>query len=115
MRTSLAVLDFKTDTIEQVIDRVLDMAKAHNRNKMSMASLQSVLQKEQELKFWQAVQCITCLNPTYSTLECTMRMHCALCHSRAHTVDQCEYNLLNKVTALVRQIEPQDDRPPRED
>ena len=30
------------------------------------------------------------------------------CHSKAHTIDQCEYNLLNKAAASVRRIEPQD-------
>ena len=36
LRSTLAVLDFKVDTLEQVIDRVLNMDKAQNDNAMSM-------------------------------------------------------------------------------
>ena len=55
----------------------------------------------------QVIQCTTCLNPGHSALECTLRMHCPICHSRAHTLELCEYNLLNRNAATVRQIEPQ--------
>ena len=42
-------------------------------------------------------------------IECTLRTHCPIYHSKVHMIVQCEYNLLNKVAALVRQIRPQDD------
>mgnify|MGYP000471058202 CR=1 FL=1 len=36
-----------------------------------------------------------------------MRMHCLICHSKAHTVEQCDYNMLNRLTPVVRRMEPQ--------
>ena len=48
------------------------------------------------------IECTTYINPEHSKLECTMRTHCALCHSKAHMIDQCEYNLL---TVPISQIE----------
>ena len=76
---------------------------------MSMISRQKPLPTTEELRFRQAIQCMTCLNPGQSIVECTLRTHCAICHSNAHTLDHCEYSLLNKVVASVRRIEPQDD------
>ena len=106
----LAVLDFTKSTIDQVIEKVLDMDRLWNSNNMSMEALQKALLTKEELRFRQAVQCTTCLNPGHSTLECTMRMHYALCHSWAHTIDLCEYNLLNPPAASVRQIEQRTDK-----
>ena len=74
-----------------------------------MISRQKPLPTTEELRFRQAIQCMTCLNPGQSIVECTLRTHCAICHSNAHTLDHCEYSLLNKVVASVRRIEPQDD------
>ena len=31
---------------------------------------------------------------------------CLICHSQAHTLELCEYNLLNRNATSVRQIEP---------
>ena len=45
----------------------------------------------------------------HSTVECTLKTHCPIFHSKAHIIDQCEYNLLNKAVASVKIIEPQDD------
>ena len=87
LRRTLVFLDFTTNNIDQVIDRVLDMDQAQNCNTMMMGTLQRALSKEEELRFWQVVQFTTCLNPDHSTLECTIRMHNALYHSRAHTID----------------------------
>ena len=77
-----------------------------------MASLQEALPTTEETQFKQAVQCTTCLNPGHSALECTLRMHCPICHSRAHTLELCEYNLLNCNTITVRPIEPQTTQTP---
>ena len=41
-------------------------------------------------------------------MECNLRMHCTICHSKTHSVDlQCGYNLLNKTTTPVREIHPE--------
>ena len=39
-----------------------------------------------------------------------MRTHYPIYHSCTHTLEQCEYNLLNRVTAPVCQIKPRNDR-----
>ena len=91
-------LDFQTSTVDQVIDGVLEMDK-HN-SLMSMGALQRALPKDEDLLFHQAVQCTTCLNPDHSTVECTTRTHCMLCHSRSHTMDRCEYILLNRQATI---------------
>ena len=115
LRTTLVVLDFKTSTIDQVIYRVLDMDRAQNGNHLSMRALQQALSTKEDLRFRLGIQCTTCLNPGHSSLECTMRMHCALCHSKAHTIEWCQYNILNRQVALVTQIEPHEERQPEED
>ena len=96
-QTMLAMLDFRINPIDQVIDRVLEMDK--NSNYMWMGTLQRALSKEEDIRFLQEMQCITCLNLGHSTLECTMRTQCMPCHYRSHTKDW--YNLLNRQTALV--------------
>ena len=97
-------MDLSGQPIEEVIRRVLRLDSAQS---MSMASLQEALPTTEEMRFKQAVQFTTYLNPGHSMLECTLRMHCPICHSRAHTLELCEYNLLNRNAATVRQIEPQ--------
>ena len=72
LRTTFAVVNFKDTTIEQVIDWVQVMDSAQTSNRLSMASLQRALPKEEDLRFWQGVQCTTCLNPGHSTVECTI-------------------------------------------
>ena len=109
LRITLAVIELKEQSLEQVIDKALLMDKTQTCNNMSMMSLQKSLPTTKELRFQQAIQCTTCLNPGHSTIECTLRTHCPICHSKAHTLEQCEYNFLNKVMASVRRIEPQDD------
>ena len=104
------MFDLKDQSLEQVIDKALIMDKTQTSNSMSMASLQRSLLTREELNFRQAIQCTTCLNTGHCTMECTLRTHCLICHSKAHTIDQCEYNLLNKVTDPVRPIHPHDDR-----
>ena len=99
LRTMCAVLDFQTCTINQVINQVLEMDK--NSSLMLMGDLQRALPKDEDLRFRHVVQCTTCLNPDHSTIECTMRTHCMLCHSRSHTMDQCEYNFLNRQASPV--------------
>ena len=59
-----------------------------------MSALHHNLPTLEELQFRQVVQCTTCLNTGHSTI----------CHSKAHSVEQCQYNLLNKATTFVRQI-----------
>ena len=102
LRTTLALHDFSQHTLKQVINHVLTMDIVQNSNPLSTGSLQSVLLKIVEVQFRQAVQCATCLNSGHLTVMCTLRSHCLICHSRAHTPDQCEYNLLNYAAALVR-------------
>ena len=45
----MAVLDFPASTIDQVIEKVLDMDKAQNSNNMLMEALQKVLPNEEAL------------------------------------------------------------------
>ena len=104
LRTTLQLMDLSGQPIEEVIRRVLRLDSAQS---MSMSSLQEALPTTEETRFRQAIQCTTCLNPGHSALECTLRTHCPICHSRAHTLELCEYNLLNRNAASVRQIEPQ--------
>ena len=103
LRTMCVVLDFRNNTMDQVIDRVLEMDK--HSSFMSLGALHRALPKEEDLRFRHALQC-TCLNSGHSTVDCTMRTQCMICHSRAHTTDRCEYNLLNRQAAPVRHIEP---------
>ena len=87
LRTTLQVVDLSSQPIEEVIRRVLRLDSALS---MSMTSLQDALPTTEEPRFKQAVQCTTCLIPGHSALECTPRMHCPICHFRAHTVELCE-------------------------
>ena len=88
-----------------MIDKALVMDRMHkNMNSMNMSALHNDLPTMEELRFRQAVQCTTCLNIGHSTMECSLRTHCTICHSKAHSVEQCEYNLLNKTAPPVRQI-----------
>ena len=48
-------------------------------------------------------------------VDCTLRTQCMICNSRAHTTDRCEYNLLNRLAAPVRHIEPRNNQDPEED
>ena len=59
-RTMCVVLDIQTSTMDQVIDRVLEMDK-HN-SFMSLGALHCALPKEEDLRFQQALQCTTCQN-----------------------------------------------------
>ena len=86
-----------------------------NSSFMSLGVLHRALPKEEDLRFRQALQCTTCLNSGHSTVDCTMRTQCMICHSRAHTTDRCEDNLLNRQAALVRHIEPRNGRDPEEE
>ena len=49
LRMALVVLDFRTSTINLVIDRVLNMDRAQNNNIMLMGTFQRALPKEEEL------------------------------------------------------------------
>ena len=49
LRTMCAVLDFRTSTMDQVIDRVLEIDK--NSSLMSMGALQQALSKDEDLPF----------------------------------------------------------------
>ena len=108
LRTMCVVVDFRTNTIDQVVDRVLEKDK--NNTLMSMGALQQALPKEEDLRFCQAMQCTTCRNPGHSTLECTMRTCCMLYHSRSHSMDRCEYNFLNRQATTVRHIRPRNEQ-----
>ena len=82
---------------------------------MSMGALQRALPKDKDLRFRQAVQCTTCLNLYHSIVDCTMRTHCMICHLRSHTMDRCEYNLLNRQATPVQYIEPPNGQEPDEE
>ena len=103
------MFDFKEQSLEQVIDKTPLMDKTKTSNSISMISLRKSLPTSEELKSRQAIQCTTCLNPGHSTVECTLRTYCPICHSKAHMIDQCKNNLLNTVAAPIRQIQPHDD------
>ena len=77
LRTTLQVVDLSGQPIEEVIRRVLRLDSAQS---MSMTSLQDALCIPEETRFKQVVQCTTCLNPELSALDCTLRMHCPICH-----------------------------------
>ena len=49
LQTMLSVLDFQTNTIDQVIDRVLEIDRAQNSNYMAMGALQRALPREEDL------------------------------------------------------------------
>ena len=83
----LAVLDFKDQSLEQVINKTLVMDKTQTSNSLSMASLQRSLLMLEKIRFRQADQCTTCLNPGHSTVKCTLRIYCPICHSKVHTID----------------------------
>ena len=89
LRRMLQIMVLSWQPTEEVIRRVLRLDSAQS---MSMASLQEALPTTEEMQFKQAIQCTTCLNPGHSALECTFRMHCPICHSRAHTLELFEYN-----------------------
>ena len=76
---------------------------------INMTNLSNNLPSLEELRFRQAVQCTTCLNTGHSTVECNLRTHCMICHSNAHSVDRCDYTLLNKSTTTIRQIQSYQD------
>ena len=113
LRKMCAIIDFRTSTIDQVIDRVMEMDK--NSSWLTMGALQQALPTKEDLWFCQKVQCTTCLNLGHSTIECTMRSQCMLCHSRSHTMDRYEYNRLNRQAAPVRHIEPRNDQEDKEE
>ena len=107
----LALTDSQ-QTIEQVVDCVLALDRAQTSTSFSMSSLESALPTHKETQFRQAIQCKTCLNSSHSAMDCALRPHCPICHSRAHTVEHYEYNMLNRTSiAPVHQIEPRHNRP----
>ena len=99
LRTTLQLMDLSGQSIEEFIKRVLRLDGAQS---MSMESLQEALPTTEEMRFRQAIQCTRCLNLGHFALECTLRMHCPICHSRAHTLELCEYNLLNRNSTTNR-------------
>ena len=102
LRTNLVVFDFRNQSINQLIDKALAMDQTHkNTNSMNMSALHNDLPTMEELRFRQAVQCTTCLNIGHSTMECRSHTHYTICHSKAHSVEQGEYNFLNKATTPV--------------
>ena len=105
LQTTLVVFDSRNQSIEQVIDQVIAMGRNPKKIKcMDMSTLHHTLPTLEELQFQQAIQCTTCLNTGHSTIECSLRTHCTICHSKAHSMEQCDNNLLNKATTPIRQI-----------
>ena len=106
LRTTLAVFDFSDQTTDKVIDKALAMDRTHkSKATRNMTNLTNNLPSLEELRFQQAVQCTNCLNTTHSKVECSLRTQYTISHSKAHSMDQCEYNLLNKSTATIRLIQ----------
>mgnify|MGYP000011048565 CR=1 FL=1 len=92
---------------DAVIEWALQLELEEEDDGMSMASLRQALPRDEEYRFRQAIQCTIYLNNGHSTVDCNMRIHCPICHSRVHTVDQGEDNMLNRPTSLVDRMEPQ--------
>ena len=106
LRTTLALTNFANQTIKEVIARVLALDRSQHGAAFSMTSLQNALPQENNC-FRQALQCTICLGSGHLALECPHCPQCPICQSRSHTVEQCEYNMLNRTTTTpVRQIEP---------
>ena len=97
LRTTLALTNFANQTIEQVIARVLALDRTQQSTAFSMSSLQSTLPQEDNY-FRQALQCTVCSGSGLLALEFPHRPQCLISQSRYHTVEQCEYNMLNRTT-----------------
>ena len=103
---TLSLTNFPNQTIEQVIVHVLAVDRTQQNTAFSMSSLQNALPQEDN-RFRQALQCTVCSGSRHRALECPHWPQCPICQSRSHTVEQCEYNMLNRTTtAPIRQIEP---------
>ena len=72
-----------------------------------MSSLRQTLPQDEECHFRQAIQCTICLNSGHSVVDCNMWIYCPICHSKAHTVEQRKYNMLNRPTPAVRSVDTQ--------
>ena len=111
LHTTLALIDFSQQTIEQVVAHVLAIDRAQHKTSFSMGSPQNALPPQEETQLQQALQCMECSNSGHLAVEFPHRPHYPICHSPLHTVEQCEYNMLNRTaTGPVRQIEPSSDR-----
>ena len=85
---------------------VLALDRSQHGAAFCMTSLQNALPQEDN-RFRQALQCTICSASGHLALECPHRPQCPICQSRSHTVEHCEYNMLNRTTAApVRQIKP---------
>ena len=111
IRTTLNNTNVKGETADMVTERALNLELDEKEETFSMSSLRQTLPPDEELHFRQAIQCTICLNSGHSAVDCNMRIHCPICHSKTHTVEQCEYNMLNRLTAVVRSVDTE--RPPR--
>ena len=90
---------------DTVIERALQLGLEEEDDGISMALLKHA-PKDEDYRFRQAIQCTICLNSGHFGVDCNMRIHCPICHSQAHTLDQCEYNMLNRLTPTVHRMEP---------
>ena len=104
-RTTLNMQNFTGQTADTVIERALQLESKEEEEGLSMASLRQALPKDEEYCFYRAIQCTICFNSGHSTLDCNMRIHGPICHSWAHTMDQCEYNMLNRPTPSVSLVD----------
>ena len=94
-------------TVDTVIECALHLELEEEDEGLSMASLHQGVPRDEEYHFLQAIQCTIYLNSGHLAVDCNMRIHCPICHSRVHTVDQGEDNMLNRPTSLVDRMEPQ--------
>ena len=62
LHTMCTVIDFRTSTVDKVIDRVREMEKSSSW--LAMGALQRALPTEENLCFRQAIQCTTCSTQT---------------------------------------------------
>ena len=109
LRMTLTLTDFSNQIIKQVIARVLAIDRTQHSTTFFMGSLQSTLPPQEDHHFRQALQCRASSGSGHLAFEVPHCPHCPhfpICQSGSHTVEQCEYNVLNRtMTAPVRQIE----------
>ena len=92
---------------EDLTEKFQALARTHHSNSFAMGTLQVALPTPEETQFRQALQYTICTYAGHSTLDCPSRPHWPICHSRIHTIEQCAYNMLNRIaTTTVHQIDP---------
>ena len=95
LRSSFALLDFSIVPLTEVVNRALKLDDQNIGTGLALfqgltgSSSQTTLE---ETQFRKAIQCTLHLQFGHSNVECTQQS--ALCQSKAHSIANCEYNLL---------------------